>query len=342
MDPTLRELIDRSKLHQGSLREVAALLPATDDALAALLAETCTGADHIGSLLVMTAALDSGRIIDAAQFTPYAGLCITTLHLGCFAWKLSGDVPAALLAALAHGRFEVSLHAGMLFVIVAWCAKHRGGQLPTGFAAEARLLSRRKQLPAEALSLLAAAASLSGDATFLAVLREYHPGVFSRNVLAAAVDCGEQYVRLFEKTAGEIVPLVPANIYINYHPIRRSVDKISRNDPCRCGSGKKYKRCCFDEDRERLSFSSPVAGKTQAELRVAPDTGLTEGRLKAMVSQELARLDPCRVPLSLRTVYIMRCAGLQLLGRLAEAMEVMTFDNDDDFEQTWNYTIYHS
>jgi preprotein translocase subunit SecA len=25
---------------------------------------------------------------------------------------------------------------------------------------------------------------------------------------------------------------------------RRSTDKVGRNDPCPCGSGKKYKRCC--------------------------------------------------------------------------------------------------
>ena len=32
-------------------------------------------------------------------------------------------------------------------------------------------------------------------------------------------------------------------------PIRR-VTKIGRNDPCPCGSGKKYKNCCLDKDRE--------------------------------------------------------------------------------------------
>lgn len=26
--------------------------------------------------------------------------------------------------------------------------------------------------------------------------------------------------------------------------------KIGRNDPCHCGSGKKYKNCHFDEDRK--------------------------------------------------------------------------------------------
>jgi preprotein translocase subunit SecA len=27
-------------------------------------------------------------------------------------------------------------------------------------------------------------------------------------------------------------------------PIRRKTPKIGRNDPCPCGSGKKYKKCC--------------------------------------------------------------------------------------------------
>jgi preprotein translocase subunit SecA len=27
-------------------------------------------------------------------------------------------------------------------------------------------------------------------------------------------------------------------------PVRRQVEKVGRNDPCPCGSGKKYKKCC--------------------------------------------------------------------------------------------------
>jgi len=28
-------------------------------------------------------------------------------------------------------------------------------------------------------------------------------------------------------------------------PVRRAEPKIGRNDPCPCGSGKKYKKCCM-------------------------------------------------------------------------------------------------
>jgi SEC-C motif-containing protein len=31
-------------------------------------------------------------------------------------------------------------------------------------------------------------------------------------------------------------------------PIRREGPKIGRNDPCPCGSGKKYKKCCADKN----------------------------------------------------------------------------------------------
>jgi len=29
-------------------------------------------------------------------------------------------------------------------------------------------------------------------------------------------------------------------------PMNSVVGKVGRNDPCPCGSGKKYKRCCID------------------------------------------------------------------------------------------------
>ncbi|RPJ58952.1 MAG: hypothetical protein EHM23_15810, partial [Acidobacteria bacterium] len=34
------------------------------------------------------------------------------------------------------------------------------------------------------------------------------------------------------------------------------MDKIGRNDPCPCGSGKKYKRCCLDQNANPVGFTS--------------------------------------------------------------------------------------
>jgi len=32
--------------------------------------------------------------------------------------------------------------------------------------------------------------------------------------------------------------------------VRRDGKKVGRNDPCPCGSGKKYKRCCLPKEEE--------------------------------------------------------------------------------------------
>lgn len=44
---------------------------------------------------------------------------------------------------------------------------------------------------------------------------------------------------------------------------------IGRNDPCSCGSGKKYKKCCIDKNTEyddRVKSETPVTENTQFEV----------------------------------------------------------------------------
>ena len=36
--------------------------------------------------------------------------------------------------------------------------------------------------------------------------------------------------------------------------VRRVHKKLGRNDPCYCGSGKKYKHCCYAKDRQTASY----------------------------------------------------------------------------------------
>jgi len=45
--------------------------------------------------------------------------------------------------------------------------------------------------------------------------------------------------------------------------------KIGRNDPCPCGSGKKYKQCCLAKPGGRLKFKAKVI--SQKETKQAPD-----------------------------------------------------------------------
>jgi SEC-C motif len=54
---------------------------------------------------------------------------------------------------------------------------------------------------------------------------------------------------------------------------------LGRNDPCHCGSGKKYKHCCLERDRARTSSPRPIRvpyPKTDRVLRTERDE---KGRL---------------------------------------------------------------
>src|SRR4051794_29167854 len=47
--------------------------------------------------------------------------------------------------------------------------------------------------------------------------------------------------------------------------------KVGRNDPCPCGSGKKYKKCCLAKDEAAARQASAQLATTQRELARAFD-----------------------------------------------------------------------
>jgi tetratricopeptide (TPR) repeat protein len=78
--------------------------------------------------------------------------------------------------------------------------------------------------------------------------------------------------------------------------------KIGRNDPCHCGSGKKYKKCCLPKD-EALAIAEAAQQRAAPPMLVLDDDGLdglsnsvvdliNEGRLdEAMAACEKLQRD---------------------------------------------------
>ena len=48
----------------------------------------------------------------------------------------------------------------------------------------------------------------------------------------------QRQIKMVENVGGASGP-------VKKKPVRRSAPKVGRNDPCPCGSGKKYKHCCL-------------------------------------------------------------------------------------------------
>jgi hypothetical protein len=44
-----------------------------------------------------------------------------------------------------------------------------------------------------------------------------------------------------------------------------------RNEPCRCGSGKKYKHCCLEKDDKKAATARAKAAKADEAATAAPE-----------------------------------------------------------------------
>ena len=44
---------------------------------------------------------------------------------------------------------------------------------------------------------------------------------------------------------------------------------LGRNEPCHCGSGRKYKHCCLEKDEAEARAASAAAAATEAETSEA-------------------------------------------------------------------------
>jgi hypothetical protein len=79
------------------------------------------------------------------------------------------------------------------------------------------------------------------------------------------------------------------------YTVRRAVPKLGRNEPCHCGSGKKYKKCCLAGDQELLSDASEYAGKTRSEIKSNPGLVDDPAVIYEMRAYELKKLDPSQL-----------------------------------------------
>ena len=71
----------------------------------------------------------------------------------------------------------------------------------------------------------------------------YEPDAITKRQIRWREEDAKEKQRILNRDAGKLanpyIPYVPQETYIRPEP------KIGRNDPCPCGSGKKYKKCCL-------------------------------------------------------------------------------------------------
>jgi len=340
MLPLIREIIDNSKFSHIAVTEIARLLPDEDSDLDRWLGEAIHSHDENGFIFLIAAAIHQGKRVDSKHLG--AGISMLPhLHaLANVAWNVEGtDIPEQLLVGTRRTIVGHEIHAAALFVAGEWCAEHREGVLPPDLLTEARVLARVKNLKPHAKAMLISLARRYDDTRILKNL--FHGLPEDSPKWQAAIKAGEAIGReLMEQARGPIFNLIPAtpSTEITGITVRRSVDHIGRNDPCPCGSGSKYKRCCFGKDQQRLKMSTDVPGKIYAEVMAAPEEHMSSERLEKLRGHELARIDPTKLDADLLQQFFERLCLFLLLDDAVDKLETM--DAFEEFEAVWNFSMW--
>ena len=175
----------------------------------------------------------------------------------------------------------------VLFLAAALC---EGRDFPPELLRRLRLTARA-ELPFQAQVVLG-----------LAVLEVGDPHVTElAGGLAAAVDnpagqkIREDFLRQLRAPLLELIPEEPPSADLGGFTIERTTAKVGRNDPCPCGSGRKYKRCCLSTAAPETPRADPaVPGGARDRFHRT----MSDAQFATLHSIELARIDPAELTTS--------------------------------------------
>jgi hypothetical protein len=326
MDPAVREIIDRPRPSLQTMKDIAALLPADDAEVDRWIEEAVNSTDAKGFVFLLLAALGVKRPVDGKHLVGGTILITEPWILGCIAWHLQGDVPEHLMTAAKHSELILPIRAVALFCATAICQERRGGVFPPDLITQARLVARYENLNEIAKAALGAIASITKDPNLATILKIKTEKQWEAAGRLAKTLAASYSIPPFEQVSAE-----PDRHIGKGFTVRRAVEKIGRNDPCPCQSGRKYKNCCMAKDELRLSDSSHIAGKSLSEIRAEPEPYLTYDRLDKTAPYEVLRFDPLKVPAELLEWFFFRLSCFSLFDRAMECFQLLGFpENLDD------------
>ncbi len=336
------------ELCRPAVERLAAALPADDAALDALLEDASRKSDLYRFFPVMLAAIFAERSVDARHLVAGAPLLESPEWLAAVAWRMRGDVSACLVESVESRAMNRAFAAAALVIAAKW-NRERGAE-----AASPRLLACARRMarsqhnrekvenPFDSekhISYLWALSELVNDEALHQLVRET-TRESERDLESKIIDLAKARATVlyeiikvpFQQLFHE-KPVEPKSTIAEGRTVRRAAPRVGRNEPCPCGSGKKYKRCCFEKDSRRLHDSSAVAGKTKEELRYDPEAQLTRHAMKHIPLEQWPRIDPLKVPPDLFPDYLKYLGALRFFDRAVEAIQLVGYK--PEWEKAW-------
>jgi len=212
-------------------------------------------ADERATTVLAVAAAATGNVPDAAllrRVLPLAEHIAVAIALV----KACPDDPLPMLIDLAAS--EALSHERESAVLWAAVRRLEGRPAPRDLVARLRLHARRGLGP-EAAAVLVLAARAVGDPDLLSIAEPWIEATAGPLIEEADDNVETMWEKTPLEALDETQPFVGAA-----STIRREVPKIGRNDPCFCGSGRKFKKCC--EGKKVASPPPPDSSLMHARL----------------------------------------------------------------------------
>jgi hypothetical protein len=339
--PEAQEFLAHARFGRPSVEALAGMLPADDAELDNWLNETVRDSQGTPFMLLCFAAFSRGRRVDAKHLVGGAKLIGAPQYMMSIALRTDGEMPEYLLQGLRNTAIYNWTHVMALLSIVIWCDEHRGGVYPDEMLRQGRSIARRVKSSLEVDAFMIELASRTNDAEMHALIREHYPKGGTAEDWQKVVQTGRQIAnKTISECRAPVLETVPQTAIDPLGPnetIRRAIPRIGRNDPCHCGSGKKYKHCCQDKDRDRLHQSSDVSGVTRAELHERLEDHMTLERLQKLSGSDLGRMNPAEIPRYLLPEYYVRLALFDV-DRAADSLEKLGYA--EDLEGGWTFIMF--
>lgn len=241
----------------------------SEDPIAAIGA-AIDASDERAVTVLAIAASEAGRPLGSALLRRILPL-VEDIRVALALVFACPDDPLAMLLEVAASE-ELS-HERQAAVLWSAVEKLEGRPAPKELISLLRLTARHHLGP-QAAALVALSARALGDTGLLTVAEPWLRGRDENHL--AALARGLTAIR--ESTPLESLRDAPLDAS-ETPTIRREVPKIGRNDPCPCGSGRKFKKCC--EGKALV----PLPAESEPPRRRIPD-----GEFRRLRPAALARL----------------------------------------------------
>jgi len=208
---------------------------------------------------------------------------------------------ASLLEVVETRRLPQTRDGAELEAIVLYAAWKAGADKTRVVPPLRRLAAR--QLSAESYALLATIAAALDDANVTAACKPI--AAFAKEYAKHVAADDKAMHATLDAVLAELPAEVDASAAVAITV--RSDKQVGRNDPCPCGSGNKYKKCCADKP---VAAGSRVRGP--ALDATAAGHGGTAGHVGLIALRDVVRIDPAGLSDTARP---------QVLRRLAVAHE---------------------